>query len=118
MEFRPGGAAAEQIGRLRDEQRGGIMHPGNYFHRFKVFIDNNSFPPNTGLYKLRHFHATLLLDAGVPLKHAQGRLGHSNINMTAHYQHVTKKADVVVIEKIPAHISRKKVPQEQGEQQT
>jgi len=99
-------------------KNGGVMHPGNYSHRFKVFIDNNNFPSNTGLHKLRHFHATLLLDAGVPLKHAQSRLGHSNINMTAHYQHLTKKADVVVIEKIHAHISRKKDPQDKSERQT
>ena len=51
-----------------------------------------------------------MLDAGVPLKYAQSRLGQSNINMTAHYQHLTKKADVIVIEKIHAHINRKNFP--------
>ena len=83
-------------------KNGKVAHPGYYSHRFKNFIDTNKFPPKTGLHKLRHFHATLLLDAGVPLKYAQSRLGHSNINMTAHYQHLTKKADVIVIEKIHA----------------
>lgn len=99
-------------------KNGKVAHPGHYSHRFKNFIDTNKFPSKTGLHKLRHFHATLLLDAGVPLKYAQSRLGHSNINMTAHYQHLTKKADVIVIEKIHAHINRKNISGGQSEGQT
>ena len=41
------------------------------------------------LHDLRHFHASLLLKAGVHLKVVQERLGHSSIAITADtYSHV------------------------------
>ena len=45
--------------------------------------------PDVGLHGLRHTHATMLLEAGVPLKVVSERLGHSSISITADtYQHV------------------------------
>lgn len=93
---------------------GDVAHPGNYSHRFANFLTRNKIP-HIRFHDLRHFHATLLLDAGVPLRHAQGRLGHSTINMTAHYQHIRKKSDAVVIDKIDAFIREsKKAPEIQS----
>lgn len=78
---------------------GDVAHPGNYSHRFKNFLKTNNLP-HIRFHDLRHFHATLMLEAGVPLKHAQSRMGHSNISMTIHYQHIRPKTDSVVINKI------------------
>lgn len=78
---------------------GNVSHPGNYSKRFKNFLRLNNLP-HIRFHDLRHFHATLLMDAGVPLRHAQNRLGHSTISMTAHYQHILPKADLIVINKI------------------
>lgn len=45
---------------------------------------------NWDFHSLRHTHATMLLDAGIPLAVIQERLGHTNIDMTEHYtNHVT-----------------------------
>lgn len=43
------------------------------------------------VHKLRHTHATLLLESGVPMKVIQDRLGHQSMEMTERvYSHVTK----------------------------
>lgn len=88
-------------------RNGKASHPGNYSHRFANFLKRNKIT-HIRFHDLRHFHATLLLDAGVPLRHAQGRLGHSTITMTAHYQHLRKKSDAVVIDKIDTFIRKSK----------
>lgn len=44
------------------------------------------------IHKLRHTHATLLLESNVPMKVIQERLGHKNMTMTSEiYSHVTNK---------------------------
>lgn len=46
------------------------------------------------MHDLRHTHATMLLEGGVPLKLVSERLGHANIYITADiYMHVTKKLE-------------------------
>jgi integrase len=43
---------------------------------------------------LRHWHSTVLHDEGVPIKVAQGRLGHSRAETTMkHYVHLSQQAD-------------------------
>jgi integrase len=50
--------------------------------------------PKLSLHGLRHTHATLLLQAGVPAKVVQERLGHSSITITMDiYSHVTPGMD-------------------------
>lgn len=80
---------------------GNVMHPGNYCDRYRNFLKHNNLP-HIRFHDLRHFHATLLLDAGIDLKLAQARLGHSSISMTAHYQHIRRKpkADFAVVEQV------------------
>lgn len=78
---------------------GDIIHPGNYSHRFNSFLKKNNLP-HIRFHDLRHYHATLLMEANIPLKQAQARLGHSNVNMVMHYQHVRPKGDAMVVTKI------------------
>lgn len=44
------------------------------------------------IHKLKHTHATLLLESNVPMKVIQERLGHKSEAITSEvYSHVTKK---------------------------
>lgn len=48
--------------------------------------------PHVTFHDLRHTHATMMLESGVPLKTVSERLGHSSITLTADtYAHVTDK---------------------------
>ncbi|SHH43510.1 tyrosine-type recombinase/integrase [Desulforamulus hydrothermalis] len=82
---------------------GNPSHPGNYSHRFKNFLASNKLP-HIRFHDLRHFHATLMLDADIDIRHVQNRLGHSNITMTSKYQHIRPKGDVAVVEKIDQYL--------------
>lgn len=55
--------------------------------------------PHVTLHDLRHTHATLLLEAGVPLKTVSARLGHSSIRITGDvYAHVTARMQDEAVE--------------------
>lgn len=63
--------------------------------------------PGVTLYALRHGHATLLLEAGVPLKVVSERLGHSSIQLTADtYSHVSSQLQQQAVERFEAYMSR------------
>lgn len=48
--------------------------------------------PNIGFHGFRHTHASLLLNAGIPYKELQDRLGHSTLSMTMDtYSHLSKE---------------------------
>ncbi|MBV9322152.1 MAG: tyrosine-type recombinase/integrase [Chloroflexi bacterium] len=60
----------------------------NVLRAFKLALGRAGLP-DVRFHDLRHAHATLLLRAGVALKTASARLGHSGIAITADlYQHV------------------------------
>lgn len=51
--------------------------------------------PGFDYHSLRHTHATMLFDAGAPLKYIQYRLGHKNIDITLNvYQHFTESSRI------------------------
>jgi site-specific recombinase XerD len=50
---------------------------------FKRALVRVRLPESIHFHDLRHANATLMLRAGVPLKIASGRLGHSGIGITA-----------------------------------
>lgn len=51
-------------------------------------------------HSFRHTHATMLIEAGVPMKVIQERLGHSNMATTADtYSHITKNIEQSAIDK-------------------
>lgn len=56
-----------------------------------VYKNNNTLT-KIGAHGFRHTHASLLFEAGIPLKEVQVRLGHADIQTTANiYTHVTEK---------------------------
>jgi integrase len=55
------------------------------------------------LHALRHGHATVALEAGVPMKVVSERLGHSGIAVTADvYSHVTAATDQAAAAQVAA----------------
>lgn len=57
------------------------------------------------VHGFRHTHASLLFEAGVSIKEAQSRLGHSNYQTTANiYTHVTKKMKMETGKKFAAYV--------------
>jgi integrase len=67
---------------------GSMIHPQTLALAFKRAVEAAKLG-DIGLHGLRHTHATMLLEAGVPLKVVSERLGHSSIAITADtYQHV------------------------------
>lgn len=95
---------------------GNVEHPGNYADRYRKFLKRNKLP-HIRFHDLRHFHATLLLDAGVDMRLAQARLGHSNIGMTEKYQHIRRrpKADFETVMKIEDYLKKFRVGQMVGQ---
>jgi integrase len=72
----------------------------NVLRAFKQALVRAGLPESIRFHDLRHAHATLLLRAGVPLKIASGRLGHSGIGITADlYQHVASDMDADAAER-------------------
>lgn len=91
---------------------GSMTHPQSLAGFFRKALESAG-ASDIGLHGLRHTHATMLLEAGVPLKVVSERLGHSSITITADiYQHVLdhmqdKAADAMrgLLSIAPAHAS-------------
>lgn len=61
------------------------------------------------IHKLRHTHATLLLESDVPMKVIQERLGHKTMAVTEQvYSHVTEKMNQKATENFEKYINKKK----------
>ena len=58
------------------------------------------FAKRVSIHTLRHSYATHLLEAGVSLKIIQKYLGHSSLQTTMVYLHLTDSAEVNAREKI------------------
>ena len=68
---------------------GDPLDPATLTHNFQKLARRVGVP-HVRLHDLRHFHATLLLQAGTHLKIVQERLGHADIGITANiYSHVS-----------------------------
>jgi integrase len=67
---------------------GGPIAPRNLIRRFKELIERADVP-KIRFHDLRHCHATLLLQEGLPAKVVSERLGHASIAITLDtYSHV------------------------------
>ena len=63
-----------------------LNYPVRYMHRlitaYNGTVSESEQLPNLDLHELRHSHATLLLEAGVPISEISRRLGHVDIYIT------------------------------------
>jgi integrase len=67
---------------------GTIMHPGNFYTRYRQALERAGLPPHT-FHDLRHTASTLLVRQGVHPRVAMEILGHSQIVVTMNvYAHV------------------------------
>lgn len=71
----------------------------SYFNKkFKEFIAENELPSIT-THDLRHCNATLLINAGIPIKIVSEHLGHCGVEVTANvYSHVLDKSKEKVMQ--------------------
>jgi integrase len=70
------------------DELGRPMHPHAVFGYFERAVRDSGLPP-LNFHGLRHSHATVLLQAGVPVRVVAERLGHADPAMTLRvYQHV------------------------------
>ena len=66
----------------------------NVLRAFRDALRRARLPQSIHFHDLRHAHATNLLRAGVGIKTASSRLGHSGITITGDlYQHVASEMD-------------------------
>lgn len=78
--------------KIFESDNGGIMTPSLPRKWFLQIIKNSDLQKIT-IHGFRHTHASLIFDAGMTLKQAQHRLGHSDLQTTMNiYTHITQKA--------------------------
>lgn len=81
-------SSGEVIDFINVYENGGFIQPRTMQHTSTVI---HEFCPIFNFHSLRHTHCTRLLEAGLPLKYVQERLGHKNINVTMNiYNHLTR----------------------------
>jgi integrase len=81
-------SSGEVIDFINVYENGGFIQPRTMQHTSTVI---HEFCPTFNFRSLRHTHCTRLLEAGLPLKYVQERLGHKNINVTMNiYNHLTR----------------------------
>ncbi|OTP09601.1 hypothetical protein A5844_002380 [Enterococcus sp. 10A9_DIV0425] len=79
---------------------------GNYSNRQSLYmrscrIADFTHMPNIGTHGWRHTHASMLYEAGIPMKEAQVRLGHASLEMTnSIYTHLSEKQKNATAEKL------------------
>jgi integrase len=81
-------------------------HPERLTRMFKAAVHATG-SPSIRLHDLRHTWATMALQAGIPAKIVQDRLGHSTVAITLNvYSHVTAKLQVEAADAVAALIER------------
>jgi integrase len=115
------GEAYQDSGMVFCKEDGSPLDPREFTKRFQRYLTNAGLP-KVRLHDLRHTHATLLLQRGIPAKLVQERLGHSSITMTLDlYSHVTPEMAKLAAESMNGLLAKaaaqKKNPAKvQGEQ--
>ena len=80
------------------------LEPVKITHAFRVAV-RDAPVPRIRLHDLRHTHATLLLQAGVPVKVVSERLGHAQISLTLDiYAHVLPAMDADAADRFAAAV--------------
>ncbi|MDK2889102.1 MAG: integrase [Thermoanaerobacter sp.] len=104
------GNAYEDFGLVFCQANGRRLEPRNFTRHFDNLLKKAGIR-HVSFHSLRHTHATELLRLGVNLKTIQGRLGHSNFNVTANfYAHIADELQQEAAEKINGVLKVKKQP--------
>lgn len=70
-------------------------HPDTITHMWMRMRSTSTIPSWARLHDVRHAHASMLIDAGVPVATVSERLGHVNLNITLGvYTHAYKQRDL------------------------
>ncbi len=94
------GNAYDDSGLVFCQANGRRLEPRNFTRHFDNLLKKAGIR-HVSFHSLRHTHATELLRLGVNLKTIQGRLGHSNFNVTANfYAHIADELQQEAAEKI------------------
>ena len=72
---------------------------------FKLALESSGINKAATVHTLRHSWATHLLESGVNLRLIQAWLGHTSPRTTAHYTHLTQKAEAVAVQQLNDLIS-------------
>lgn len=72
---------------------------------FKLALEASGVKKAATVHTLRHSWATHLLEAGVNLRLIQSWLGHTSPRTTAHYTHLTQKAEAMAVQQLTDLIS-------------
>ena len=84
---------------------GELLKPQHLTRQFKALLEKNSLRP-IRFHDLRHSCASLMLANGVPMKHIQEWLGHSDFSTTANiYSHLDYQAKISSAEAMSAGLS-------------
>lgn len=95
---------ADRWGLVFTEEDGTHLSPMNVSVSFRWLVRQVDVP-TIRLHDLRHTHATLLLQAGVPIKVVSERLGHTTIGVTLDvYTHVLPAMDDLAVERFEEHV--------------
>ncbi len=90
---------------LHEARRLFTITPNTAYYRLDKITSSNALKRITP-HGLRHTHASLLYDAGVPVKAAQERLGHAKISITLDlYTHLSKRQKSDAVDKLFAYIA-------------
>ena len=90
---------------LFPSQRGTALCRNNLLRRVVYPACNRAGIPRVGWHSLRHLHATLLSEAGEPLKVAQAQLGHADLQTTLGvYTHVLPESQRRAVERVESLI--------------
>jgi integrase len=88
---------------LGDPLRGDVLYKSHFLPALRA-----AGVPTVTLYALRHTAATLLLEAGVPMKVVQERLGHSTMMLTADtYSHVSASLQARAVEELARYVDER-----------
>ncbi|MGB2890012.1 MAG: site-specific integrase [Candidatus Acidiferrales bacterium] len=90
---------------LFPSRKGTALCRNNLLRRILYPACDRAKTPRVGWHGLRHFHATLLSEAGEPLKVAQAQLGHADLQTTLGvYTHVLPGSQRRAVEKVESLI--------------
>ncbi len=78
------------------------MCPSGVRRAFQAALKESGVQKHATVHTLRHSYATHLLEAGINLRVIQSHLGHSSIQSTLVYTHLTQKAQSPAVEAINA----------------